>query len=59
MPLSGLLRRMQKLPTHLILNKVAVRDGETLVTLQRSIRSTKGCVMPSRSASRLPTRATA
>ncbi|MGO4564695.1 hypothetical protein AB4Z52_06440 [Rhizobium sp. 2YAF20] len=35
MPLSALLRRMQKLPTHLILYKVAVRDGETVVTLER------------------------
>jgi putative methyltransferase (TIGR04325 family) len=35
MPLSVLLGRMQQLPTHLILNKVAVREGPTVVTLER------------------------
>jgi putative methyltransferase (TIGR04325 family) len=35
LPLSALLRRMQQLPTHLLLNKVALRDGPTVVTLER------------------------
>lgn len=33
-PLSELLQRLPALPQHLILNKVAVRDGPTVVTLE-------------------------
>jgi putative methyltransferase (TIGR04325 family) len=38
-PLSALLRRMPRLPTHLILNKVALRKGAPVVTLERIGRS--------------------
>jgi putative methyltransferase (TIGR04325 family) len=34
-PLSELLRRLPALPRHLLINKLAVRDGETVVTLER------------------------
>lgn len=39
MPLSGLLSRMPSLPRHLLLNKVALRGGDTIVTLERIGRS--------------------
>jgi putative methyltransferase (TIGR04325 family) len=35
MPLSSLLRRMPSLPPHLILNKVALRKGNPVITLER------------------------
>lgn len=35
MPLSDLLKRLPHLPTHLILNKVALRKGGAVVTLER------------------------
>lgn len=34
-PLSKLLQRLPSLPRHLIINKLAVREGETVVTLER------------------------
>lgn len=34
-PLSELLGRLPSLPRHLIINKLAVRDGDTVVTLER------------------------
>ncbi|MGB3388146.1 MAG: methyltransferase, TIGR04325 family [Pseudaminobacter sp.] len=34
-PMSDLLRRLPSLPRHLLINKLAVRDGETVVTLER------------------------
>jgi len=39
MPLSGLLSQMPSRPQHLILNKVALRKGNTVVTLERIGRS--------------------
>ncbi|MDK4716432.1 methyltransferase, TIGR04325 family [Rhizobium sp. CNPSo 4039] len=39
MPLSGLLSQMPSRPQHLILNKVALRKGRTVVTLERIGRS--------------------
>ncbi len=39
MPLSALLTRLPSLPPHLILNKVALRKGEGVVTLERIGRS--------------------
>ena len=39
MPLSGLLSQMPSRPQHLILNKVALRKGGTVVTLERIGRS--------------------
>lgn len=35
MPLSGLLQQMPSLPPHLVLNKVALRKGDPIVTLER------------------------
>ncbi|MBB6486247.1 methyltransferase, TIGR04325 family [Rhizobium lusitanum] len=39
MPLSRLLQQMPSLPQHLILNKVALRKGDNIVTLERIGRS--------------------
>ncbi|WP_296676790.1 methyltransferase, TIGR04325 family [Novosphingobium sp.] len=33
-PFAAFMRRLPRLPEHLLLNKVAVRDGETVVTLE-------------------------